>query len=494
MDAARQVTTLRKAGNLDEALGIAMPALAATPDNLWLRRAAGWLFYDLIKRDVEGFGAGRIPRGRLIAHLDQWLGEYARGGKADCPGLLHSLLLTQVLKVSREWPRFLGFARWWDPACLRPEDREPFEFDNGKRLASLELRLVYAVGRAISAGPEEQNPDLVSWGAELLDSALEAHPNDQWLHYYKSKRLIGLGQTTEARKHLLPVLRRQRQASWAWGLFGRTWETDAPDKAITCFFRAIQVAGQDVEVVGTRVHLARLLAKTERYAEAAVQIRAALACRETNDYRIPQDLAALAASDWYRRYADLPNLTREPDVAQAAHALLFGADACDVVYRLGVVDNQNPEKALAHVIFGLDDGAILIYRSMKEVAKLAVGTCVEVGFVEGETRPATCRLCENRLIPGLRERFEGELSQRPGQAFAFVIADGGERVFVHPSLASELDGLAGQKVSCLAVPGKDKQGRPGWRAVSVDRPAHADGGQSENDRAHSTEAPLMREG
>jgi tetratricopeptide (TPR) repeat protein len=451
-----------------------MPALTATPDNLWLRRAAGWLFYDLIKRDIEGFGAGRVPRGQLITHLDQWLREYARGGKADCPGLLHSLLLTQVLKVNKEWPRFLAFARWWDPACLRPEDREPFQLDNGKSLASLELRLVYAVGRAISAGSQEQNPDLVSWGAELQDTALEAHPNDQWLHYYKSKRLIGLGQTAAARNHLLPVLRRQRQASWAWGLFGRTWETEDPVKAITCYFRAIQVAGKDLEVVGTRVQLAHLLAKAERYAEAAVQVRAALACREKNDFRIPQDLAALAASDWYRRYTDLPNLTREPDVAQAANELLFGA-AGDLVHRRGVIDNQNPDKALAHVVFGADDGGILMYRAMKGVAKLAVGTCVEVGFVKGEPRPVTYRLLEDTEIPGLCERFDGELSQRPGQAFAFVMADGGQRIFVHPSLANEVQGLIGGRVSCRAVAGKDKQGKPGWRAVSVDRSAHAGG-------------------
>ncbi len=475
MDAAQQVTTLRKAGRLDEALALAMPALAAAPEDLWLRRAVGWLFYDLIKRDVEGFGAGRVSRGQLIAHLNEWLREYARGGKADCPGLLHSLLLTQVLKVNKEWPRFLAFARWWDPACLRPEDREPFELDNGKTVASLELRLVYAIGRAVSSGSEHQDPNLVAWGAALLDSALEAHPNDQWLHYYTSKRLIDLGQTAEAREHLLPVLRRQRQASWAWALFGRTWEIEDPGKAITCYFRAIQVAGKDVEVVGTRVQLAALLAEAERYAEATVQVRAAIQCREKNDYRIPQGLAVLAASDWYQRYADLPNLTREPDVAQGADALVFGAAAADLVYRLGVIDNQNPEKALAHVVFGLDDGAILFYRSMKGVSKLAVGTCVEVGVVKGETRPVSYRLSEKTMIPGLCERFEGELSQRPGQIFAFVIADGGGRIFVHPSLARELDGLVGHRVSCRAVVGKDKQGKPGWRAVSVDRSAQAGG-------------------
>lgn len=494
MDATSQVTSLRKAGRLDEALAIAMPALAATSDSLWLRRAVGWLFYDLIKRDIEGFVGGRVSRGQLIAHFDEWLREYTRGGKADCPGLLHSLLLTKVLKVNKEWPRFLAFAHWWDPACLRPEDRESFKLDNGKTLASLELRLVYAVGRAISAGSGEQNANLVAWGADLLDSALEAHPNDQWLHYYKSKRLIGLGQSAEARIHLLPLLRRERQASWAWGLFGRTWETDDPEKAITCYFRAIQVAREDVSVVTTRARLAALLGKEERYAEAAAQVHAAIACRQKNDYRMPQDLVGLAASDWYQRYADLPNLTREPDVAQAATDLLFGAAAGDLIHRLGVIDNQNPEKALAHVLFAPDDGAILAYRAMKGMSTLAVGTCVEVGFLKGETRPVNYRVSEETVILGVCDRFEGELNQRPGQAFAFVIADGGRRIFVHPILASALQGLVGERVSCRAVAGKDKQGKPGWRAVSVDRSAHAGRHRSGIDHAHGVAPDLTREG
>ncbi len=276
--------------------------------------------------------------------------------------------------MNKERSRFLAFARWCDLACLRQEDREPFELDNGKTVASLELRLVYAVGRAISAGSEEQNPDLVSWGAEVLDIALEAHPNDQWLHYYTSKRLIGLGQTAEA----------WITCSWLYAASdmragpGQSLGQDVGDRKTRLRydhllgFRAIQVAGKDVEVVGTRVQLAALLAEAERYAEATVQVRAAIQCREKNDYRIPRGLAVLAASDWYQRYADLPNLTREPDVAEAADALVFGAAAADLVCRLGVIDNQNLEKALAHVVFGLDDGAILFYRSTK-VAEVEAG-------------------------------------------------------------------------------------------------------------------------
>ena len=465
MNRTQEISTLRKAGRLHEALVLAEPALAADPHDLYLKRAVGWLFYDLIKREVRAFENQEVSRVGLSMHFDEWLGAYARGGKTECPSLLHSLLLTQVLKASREWPRFLGFARWWDPHCLRPEDRLPYRMDDGKTLPSLELRLAYAVGRAITGERTEHPTELMCWGADLVDAVLAAHPDDQWLHYYKSKRLMDEGCTAEAREHLLPVVRRQRHASWAWALLGRAWEADDADKVTTCYFRALQVAGKDVEVLKTRVALATLLARQERFAEAAVQVSATLRCRAKNGYRIPQDLARLAASNWYRRYAELPNLTREPDVAQDANELLFAHEGRALVYRLGVIDNQNPAKALAHVAFGPDDGAILRYRRMEGVAELPVGTCVEVGFADGDPRPVRYRPSEETTISGLCEPFTGELTQRPGQAFAFVVSSNGRSIYVPPALAGEFSASVGREVSCVAVASLDKHGRPGWKAL-----------------------------
>lgn len=469
MSAAQQISALRKADQLDEALSVARPLWAEIPTNADLKWAVGWLLYALVKRDVADFAAGQRSRDDLVLHLDEWLRQYTRGGKPNAPDLLHSLLMTQVLKVAREWPNFLAFARWWwNPSLLRQEDRTPFETSDGKTIASLELRLIHAVARLISADQGEQRSDLVAWGTELLDSALRSHPDDQWLHYFKSKLLTEQGNTEEARKHLLPVLRRQRRASWAWSLFGQTWEQDNTDRAITCYFRALQLARNDVEVLKTRVRLAVLLTKSERYAEAALQVQAAKQCREQHSYKMPLHLSQMVNSDWFQRYGNLPNVSKEPDVAAEAESLLFGADASGVVHRLGVIDHQNIDKALAHVAFDADDGVVLLYRTMQAVSKLTVGTCVEVGFIEGEKRPVSVRPSEKTAIPCVYETFEGELSQRPGQAFAFVVTNAGRRIFVHPGLASPLSGAVGSKVSSRAVISRDKQGRPSWKAICVE--------------------------
>ena len=108
-------------------------------------------------------------------------------------------------------------------------------------------------------------------------------------------------------------------------------------------------------------------------------------------------------------------------------------------------------------------------QTMKGISKLAVGTCVEVGFVNSENRPAAYRQSEHTTIPGVCGSFEGDFSQRPGQPFAFIITHNGTRIFVHPSLVGELGFSTGDQVACRAVIGEDKQGKPGWRAVSIEQ-------------------------
>jgi hypothetical protein len=68
-------------------------------------------------------------------------------------------------------------------------------------------------------------------------------------------------------------------------------------------------------------------------------------------------------------------------------------------------------------------------------------------------------------IPGFADELTSELSQRPSQSFGFLTTVDGLRVFIHPSLIADLAIKPGQRACCRAVIGKDKQGKPGWRAL-----------------------------
>ena len=75
------------------------------------------------------------------------------------------------------------------------------------------------MGRCAVAGKDD--PEHLVWADGMLADALAAHPDDQWLHYFRSKRLITQGRSAESREFLLP-LRKRRPREWLlWDLLGQ---------------------------------------------------------------------------------------------------------------------------------------------------------------------------------------------------------------------------------------------------------------------------------
>jgi hypothetical protein len=308
----------------------------------------------------------------------------------------------------------------------------------------------------------------LEWAEGVVDAGIKAYQNDKWLPYYKSKLLLKKGRKAEAREFLQRVVQRQVKAGWAWSLFGQTFENENRDAAITCYYHALQLARQPQEALNTRTRLAQLLAAESRFPEAALQVKKAVQTRQDMGYRVPPDLSQLSRSEWYRKFGGTKNLPPEPDVTEEAEAILLGEEAGEIEFRLGVIDNQNLNKELAHVAFSADEGVILLYRRFKNIADEPLGTLVEVGFVGNQRNPLRFRRSETKDISGFYEDFVGELSKRPGQSFAFVTAETGERVFVPPTLFANSGLHEGCMVRCRAILSKDKKrGKLGWKALFV---------------------------
>ncbi len=464
--AAQEVGQLRKTGQLDAALVRAREAFAINPRDSYLQVAYGWVLYALVKREAEAFEKGRIPPGRVTALFNEWLTEYKQLDLLQRPDSLHSLLLTQLLKVlkgAKAWSGFLQFVRWADPQALRPEDREPFQMNNGKQGPSLEMRLLYAISRCAVAG--DADPRLLVWADNMLDDGLAANPYDQWLQFYKSKRLIIQGRVAEAQEFLIRLIKRQSRAGWLWDHLGQTWEIDDRNQAMICYYRAIQLAGKPEDVLKTRVRLAECLVVANRYPEAARQVRTALEVRQYHQWPTPHNLAQLARADWYQQLWGESHLPAEPDVTKEAEALIFGEETA---LKIGVIDSQNIEKSLAHIAFSAEDGIVLHYRKFRDIAKLPVGALVEIRFRGEPPIPYSITSPAMTIIEGFYQTFAGILSRRPGQAFAFVEAENDERVFVPPYLLTDPKLVPNSPVNCQAVYVTDrKSGKLGWRALRL---------------------------
>lgn len=466
MTCASDIGNLRKAGDLENALARSRECFAQTPDDLYVQQAYGWVIHALLKRYIADVESNRCSFPQIARQFSDRVAEYRQFGENHRPGLLHSQILGQVLKVSRKWFEFLEFARWWGPQFLTDEDKKPYVAPDGKTVPSLALRFYYAIGREAVDQAQRQNSDTSAWGEEQLVKALTEYPDDLWLNYYWSKLLLDRGDVAQARSHLMPVVHRNRNTAWVWSLLGQTFEAESPDKAITCYYYAIQVAGRPQDVVNIRASLARLLVSQERYLDATLQVLRAVECRQISGYKVSNDLRQLIDSDWYQRYSSRTDLPAEPDATKAAKQIIDEMEANQIRYRLGVVDGQNPAKFLVHVAFGPDDGAVLYYKDFDGIANLPVGTMIEVGFIQGDKRARRWQASTTKQIDGFCLTMTGRVSQVPGQSYGFLTTGKGERVFVPPLLMDSTLINVSTTLGCIAVMSQDKRGKPGWRVIA----------------------------
>ena len=156
-------------------------------------------------------------------------------------------------------------------------------------------------------------------------------------------------------------------------------------------------------------------------------------------------------------------------MAGAADALLSDEEHGQIDYRLGVIDNQNPDKALAHVAFDAESGVVLPYRRFSGINEVPVGKIVKVGFSGDERHAVRWHGCDLTAIDGFVKEMTGNLTRPDGQAFGFVMTSAGERVFVNPVLIDQTLPDGDRTRTCVAMLGMDKKGKRGWRALCWSR-------------------------
>ena len=466
---SREIFALRKQGRSDEALEMARTEYPENKGDIWFLRAYAWPIYDRAKVLVEQYEAKQLFGPKLRGKFDSCMNEFADMANPLRGDMVFSHMLRLAGKVAKDWDDFLLFARWAGLDSFSEDDEKPFTAEDGRTIDSLKVRFTRAICRetAIRAGDGQTDPELIEWGQGVLEQALETHPDDQWLNYYQSRLHLVRGEQDPALKRLLPVLRRQSRATWAWALLGELLETTRSDDALTCLIHATQLARKEQEVAKVRIRLATLLARYARFDEAARQAQRALNYRSESGFRVPPALQQLVASDWYKQ-AEQANTMRDlPKVDTAARKLLREMDRQTLLYTLGVIDNVNPSKGLSHAAIGKDKGFVLYYRDFPEVAKLPLGATVEIGQTGNDGRALDWRRCETDALPDCCEFMTGTLTRREDQAFAFIRSAQGD-VFVPPTLAAALMPGESYELTCLAIWSTNKQGKAGWRALRFD--------------------------
>jgi hypothetical protein len=404
MQVHQQITQLRKDGQLDQAYALAQASFVAGEQHpLPLLSAYAWVIYALIKREADLLADDKRTEAQIHPKLEKWLREYSRLFANSYPDMVHSNLIRVVLKVSKNWSGFLTFAQWFGESRLDKGDFEGFKMDNGKTAMSIAEQYYTAIGAHLVKDHQHLNPAIIAWAESMLNKGTQLFPSSQFMPYRQAKWLMVKGDQDQALTLMTNVVKRMSRVSWTWASLACIWRDSNAEKAITCFSYACELARKEDEVAKVRVYLAQLLAQANRYEEASLQVYNALQYRIANQHRLPAELLALKQSEWFT--------------------------------------NANQTQL-----------ASMKAKSVKQTALALVGI--------DETPKSTAN-------QGEKLKITGELHQRDGQGFAFVIAKGHPSVFVSPNLLAKQDALVnGKQMSCWAVPSIDKQGKPSLKAVA----------------------------
>ncbi len=334
---------MRKSGQLAEAAALAHQALIEFPQDLWLRRAAAWVFYDELKRAIYKVDLAAVDHwylklkslclpddeavfwqsvwnqiGELLIRLGQ-LGQfdafdqilaYTTTLPVNRPSEVYSHWLEQVLIAGRHWDQLADFIIDWDLANLQPENYVPPVHDDGSTGLALAEDAHISLARALLASPDQEEGEdeitsLLPICLMLLDRLVAHHPRYQYAPFYITKILIRLGQTAEAIKRANAICVDNPYVFWAWRNLAECYAVTDPDQYILNLQKAVEVGTQkqggpfaqsDADKLGpTRLALATALLDRGDKPGAAEVLRQYRADAESRQKPLPKQYERLAS-------------------------------------------------------------------------------------------------------------------------------------------------------------------------------------------------------
>ena len=185
------------------------------------------------------------------------------------PELLHSLILSEAVKVEKNTPlqfRIRDFMNLWGWDNLRPDDWAQFQSANGNTVASLIEKLISVYAKELKTdnvkSPDEFNA--------LVDKALMRYPNNQYMPFYKAIILMSLGKNDEALAYYKNLILKSPSKWYLWNQASVLVEDVDLKIALLC--KAISVEKDESFIGGCRLNLAKALIEKNMMANAKYEL------------------------------------------------------------------------------------------------------------------------------------------------------------------------------------------------------------------------------
>lgn len=486
----KDITTMCKAGQVQQAYELAKADLAAMPTDVWTQRAVGWALYYMIKSDSE---TGDYAR--LLEHIDELksldqltiandsmifdnvqfqianfiknrihLTDIEASSKLSVlfsklkdyefkPSRGHSFLLQTILKFEN-WPEIADFFDWWNLDNLTQEDYTPYINQKGQKMMTLAERAFIANSKALL---RLNDLGRIEEFLPKLDNLMNNHKEMMYPGYFYGKLLLALGSNgDEALKVIIPFARKKATEFWVWQLLSDIF-TNEEEKQLACLLRAVHCRTQETFLGKVHIKLATLYIKRGLLNSARFHIDVVTRCYASQGWRLPNEIDCWIHQPWIN--STTPNHKDPIDYMSITDAIL-----CDGVEEsIAVVTYVEQNTHNSFIIYGKEKRTVQKFRF-----KVNVGKTLRLHYItDSEGRMKVLSSMSVHLPSDLdyAKCVEGKIEKRDDKEFAFL-KSGSVKCFVSSNIVRKYDLKNGDKVKSLIVYDYNKK-KEAWNWVCV---------------------------
>lgn len=462
----QNITNLRKSGKLEEAWTLARPAVEADPQDQYAKSALFWVCYAHLKEIQDGIKAratrnngnysphpGELERINFFLDWIAWM-------NISPGGIEYRSLIVQFNKNLEHLPKLILLSASKLDDIFEDKNKEPYITPNGES-PSLMLTFARKTAKAWLENDDIRQQltidQICGIFAKTRREAKDKH-NRIWLDYDEAKCLIFSKKFTQARGHILSVLRKQEDASWAWHTLALTFHEEDPAAAVVLLSKAICCVREDDSFALPMLkEIAPLLVKQNFGDEASMCVKRAVNCCTDKGWKIKPDLERLINEPWYNKKVDsnlLPPFLQKQ--ATTASNYLFGERTSQVA----IVESLHDSGKGFHVYLSKEKSIPISLRIFNSKELPNPGDYVRLSLSVEDQIVIAAEPCDSEDMENVGH-VQGTLKIND-KGFGFV----GD-TFVPPSLIRE--DMNGKSASILRVVSFDRKKKKfGWKALKID--------------------------
>lgn len=490
----KEITALRKSGKLDDALTMAERELKDFPDDEWIKKAAAWVYYALMKkalesnnfqdiiRQIKKINALRLPQTeRMVFDSIAWgIGKYLfhhsdvkeenldeifsliKDFSFSRPADSYTFLLKAFNKHAARWGYFMDFVKWWGLDHFMPKDYETFITENGRKLPATAESIYISLSKKLLAEPVNKNAieDFLPNIARIV----QAQPKMQYPPYYYAKLLLALGDKKRFVKAFLPFARKKQRDFWVWDLMSEAYGQNSPEY-FSCLCKSLSCGAPAKFTINVKEKLAVVLEQQNRLPEAKREYLDILNTRQKEGWYLHDKHLLWQNKAWWQEVdPSKNNFNLYHKNKQLAESLLYA----DKPEKLIVVDTVNQEKKVFSFVVSKSLHGFIHYGKFQ--INPQPGDCFSARFMEQPVENKSSfykvyTLWETDKKPSseILKIVSGTLSIKQENPFGFV-----HDVFVSPQIIFNENLTNGQVISIQALISYNKKKKSwGWKTIKV---------------------------